>query len=140
MSDEDRIEEQPSEDEPEEPEATRKPEASAEEVPPEPQAEESEAEAGYTPPPPEDINVFDLLRAVIPMFVQEAWVALGVQARPGATDVHTDLRCARVAIDTTQALVEKLGDEATAEERREFDQVLTTLRVNFVRRQAKLKG
>lgn len=138
MSDEDRVEEQSAEEAPEEPEATREPAMGAEDAPPEPPGER---EAAYDPrPSPEDVNVFDLLRAMIPLFVQEAWVALGLQARPGAADVHTDLRCARVAIDTTQALIEKLGDEATDEERREFDQVLTTLRVNFVSRQAKLEG
>lgn len=131
MTDDDRTDEQPTEAAPE-------PETGAEDVPPEPEAEAPEPEAEYEPPPSmEDVNVFDLLRAMIPLFVQEAWVALGLQARPGAADVHTDLRCARVAIDTTQMLIEKLGDEATNEERREFDQVLTTLRVNFMRRQAK---
>lgn len=86
------------------------------------------------------MNVFDLLRAVIPLFVQEAWIALGVQARPGSTVVRTDLRCARIAIDTTQALIEKLGDEATAEERRDFEHALTNLRINFVQRQSKAQS
>ncbi len=113
MTDEYRVDEQSTEEAPEEPEVAQEPAVGAEDAPPEPQPE---AEAQYEPPPsPEDMNVFDLLRAMIPLFVQEAWVALGLQARPGAADVHTDLRCARVAIDTTQALIDKLGDEATEE-------------------------
>ena len=116
--------------EPSEPEAEGG--AAAEE---EPEAAEEPPE--WTPPPPDDLNVFDMLRAAIGLFVQEAWIALGVQARPGAIDVRTDLHCARIAIDTTQLLIEKLGDEATGEERREFEQLMTDLRMNFVRRQAK---
>lgn len=85
-----------------------------------------------------EVDVFDMLRASIGLFIQEAWYALGVQARPGTNEVTTDLRCARVAIDTTQALIEQLGDEATDEEKREFEQVLANLRLNFVRRKSQM--
>ncbi|MGD9497475.1 MAG: DUF1844 domain-containing protein [Armatimonadota bacterium] len=102
-----------------------------------PEAEPAEEKPQWAPPPPEEMNVFDMLRAAIPLFVQEAWIALGVLARPGTSEVKTDLRAARIAIDTTQVLIEKLGDEATSEERREFEQILTNLRMNFVRRQSK---
>ncbi|MEA3399819.1 MAG: DUF1844 domain-containing protein, partial [Armatimonadota bacterium] len=100
----------------------------------EPQAEPEE-ETWEEPPPMAEADVFDMLRAAIGLFTQEAWFALGVQARPGASETRTDLRCARIAIDTTRLLVEQLGDEAEVEERREFEQLLTNLRINFVRRQ-----
>ncbi len=142
MTDEDRRDEETDEgDEPEAEAAEAQPEAEAEpEAEPEPKPEPESAaddQAEWTPPPPDDLNVFDMLRAAIGLFVQEAWIALGVQARPGTTEVHTDLHGARIAIDTTHLLIEKLGDEATAEEKREFEQIMTNLRMNFVRRQAK---
>ncbi len=84
--------------------------------------------------PGADTDVFDMLRAAIGLFAQEAWIALGVQARYGSSETEVDLRCARIAIDTTRMLIEQLGDEATDAERREFDQLLTNLRINFVRR------
>ncbi len=131
-------------------EAPSEPEAAGEEEPAPPAGEEpagadekrpetraAEEQREWAPPPVDDLGVFDLLRASIGLFVQEAWIALGVQARPGATDVHTDLHAARVAIDTTQLLIDKLGDEATDEEKREFEQIMTNLRMNFVRRQAR---
>ncbi len=135
---------QEPEAEAQEPEAeAREPEAEAQEpeaeaAPEEAGDEAAEGEAWEEPPPPADVNVFDLLRAAIGLFVQEALIAMGVQARPGATEVATDLHCAHVAIDTTQMMIDKLGDEASAEERREFEQVMTDLRINFVRRQAKM--
>ena len=98
-----------------------------------------EAEKTLGAGPSMEVDVFDMLRATIGLFIQEAWYALGVQARPGTKEVATDLRCARVAIDTTQALIEQLGDEATEEEKREFEQVLANLRVNFVRRQSQMR-
>ncbi len=124
-----------------EPEAeAQQPEAEAQQpeaAPEEAGDEAAEGEGWEEPPPPPDMNAFDMLRAAIGLFVQEAWIAMGVQARPGATEVVTDLRCAQVAIDTTQMLIDKLGDEASDDERREFDHVMTDLRLNFVRRQSR---
>ncbi|MFW5866689.1 MAG: DUF1844 domain-containing protein [Armatimonadota bacterium] len=90
--------------------------------------------------PPPDTDVFDMLRAAIGLFTQEAWIALGLQPRYGSGEAEMDLRCARVAIDTTQMLIEQLGDEADAEEQREFDRILTDLRVNFMRRRKRADG
>ena len=93
---------------------------------------------GYAPGEPEpDTNVYDMLRAAIGLFIQEGWIALGLQPRYGASETQMDLRCAKVAIDTTQLLVEQLGGEADAAEQREFERALTDLRVNFMRRKAK---
>jgi hypothetical protein len=66
-----------------------------------------------TAPPPPDTDVYDMLRAAIGLFVQEAWIALGLQPRYGSpVRRQMDLRCAKVAIDTTQMLIEQLGGEA----------------------------
>ncbi|MGC9320531.1 MAG: DUF1844 domain-containing protein [Armatimonadota bacterium] len=131
MRDDERTDnEQQEHDEQQHQETAAEPEAPAEE----PQGEPGEG-TWEEPPPMVEANVFDMLRAAIGLFAQEAWFALGVQARPGAEEKRTDLSCARVAIDTTRLLIEQLGDEAEANERREFEQLLTDLRINFVRRQ-----
>jgi len=134
MSDEERREdtdqEQPDEEarEPEEPEPA---EEGAEEEQPaeEPGPDEETAEQ----PPPPDMDVFDILRMSLGMFAQEAWVAMGLQTRPGATETRRDLRCARIAIDMVEVVGEKLGEEADPDEQRTINQILTDLRVNFVR-------
>lgn len=114
-----------------EPETASEPEAEADQ-----QAGRQAGEVGPEGAPPPDTDVFDMLRAAIGLFAQEAWIALGVQARYGSSETETDLRCARVAIDTTKLLIEQLGDEAEPEEEREFEQLLTNLRLNFVRRRS----
>jgi hypothetical protein len=137
MADDDRIDDETVEPEEEPDETGQQADEAADEPEPEPTAEEPQ----FGPEaPPEDTDVFDMLRAAIGLFSQEAWIALGVQARYGSADTETDLNCARVAIDTTQVLVEKLGDEADEAEKREYEQLLTNLRVNFVRRQSKEEG
>ncbi|MFW6438259.1 MAG: hypothetical protein ACOCZ7_04515, partial [Armatimonadota bacterium] len=82
---------------------------STEDVPseePQPEAEDvfDEAPEGAEGPPP-DTDVFDMLRAAAGLFTQEAWIALGLQPRYGSGEAQMDLRCAKVAIDTTQFLV-----------------------------------
>lgn len=134
MTDEDRTHEDAEKDEMSEEPAEES--ADDAEAPPDEEPTISE-EAGFGAEPPVDTDVFDMLRAAIGLFAQEAWIALGVQARYGSSETGVDLHCARIAIDTTRMLIEQLGDEATDEERREFDQLLTNLRLNFVRRKSK---
>lgn len=120
MADDQRTEDQEQQaDEPEQQEAT--------------EAEAREAAGAEAEMPPLEMNVFDLLRASVGMFAQEAWVGLGIRARPGASEVETDLRCARVAIDTLEFLLAKLADELDPDEKRAFDAELSNLRINYVR-------
>ena len=124
MTDDERKEEE-LQDEPQE--------QPVEEAAPEEPMEGPEFDAGAPP----DTDVFDMLRAAIGLFAQEAWIALGLQPRYGASETQLDLHCAKVAIDTTQMLIEQLGDAADEAEKREFERALTDLRVNFMRRKAK---
>ena len=105
--------------------------AAQEEEPSEAPGSDESASEEQAPPP--DMDVFDILRMSLGLFAQEAWVSMGLQTRPGASDTKRDLRCARIAIDIVEVVGEKLGDEAEEEECRTIDQILTDLRVNFVR-------
>ena len=80
------------------------------------------------------IDVYALLRMSLGMFVEQAWVQMGLQLAPGAKELTTDLKQARLAIDTVNFMKEALGDTLSPAERREVDQLLTTLRMNFVQR------
>jgi hypothetical protein len=112
-------------------------------------AAESAPEADDTPPAqtpptaeeeaPEDpealeVDTYGVLRLCLGMLVEQAWVQLGVQLAPGAKETKADLRQAKLAIDTVAYLKEALGDNLRAEEKREVEQILATLRLNFVQR------
>jgi hypothetical protein len=96
------------------------------------------------PPPveeeaPEDtddveVDTYGVLRLCLGMLVEQAWVQLGVQLAPGAKDTRADLRQAKLAIDTVAYLKDALGDNLRADEKREVEQILATLRLNFVQR------
>ncbi len=130
----DEPQEQPAEEAAPQEEPLNEPEEPEEpEYEPEEPMEGPESDAGAPP----DTDVFDMLRAAIGLFAQEAWIALGLQPRYGAAETRLDLRCAKVAIDTAQMLVEQLGEQADEVEKREFERTLTDLRVNFMRRKAK---
>ncbi|MEI6501873.1 MAG: DUF1844 domain-containing protein [Armatimonadota bacterium] len=80
------------------------------------------------------IDVYGLLRMVLGMCADQAWVQMGLQLAPGAKEIKADLKQARVAIDTVNFIKDALGDNLTAEERREVEQLVATLRMNYVQR------
>jgi len=98
----------------------------------EPVAEEPVAEEPVADPLA-DMDVMDMVSMSIGMFVQEAWVGMGLQARAGAGETKVDLRNARIAISMVEAITGALGEEIGQDERRSIDQMLTDMRVNFVR-------
>ena len=90
------------------------------------------AQEGQEQPAPAD--VYDLLRFTLGIFLNQAWIHLGVRAAPGTTETVTDLPKARVAIDTAVAIYEKLKPTLSDAECREIELELTNLRLNFARR------
>ncbi len=83
--------------------------------------------------PPEEVDMLDLARMCVGIFVQEAWVGMGVQARQGASETAVDLRNARIAIGMVEAIGGKLADDADDDEQRTIEHLLTDLRVNYLR-------
>ena len=148
MTDDERNEQEPQHDPQEQPveeaapqeEPLNEPEEQPDEEEPPDEPEEPMEGPEFDAGAPPDTDVFDMLRAAIGLFAQEAWIALGLQPRYGASETRLDLRCAKVAIDTTQMLVEQLGEQADEAERREFERLLTDLRVNFMRSKAKAEA
>jgi len=78
--------------------------------------------------------VYALLRLALDLFIQQAWIDLGIVAPPGTSETRQNLDQARVSIDTIAFLLDKLRQVASAEEAREVELVLTNLRINFAQR------
>lgn len=79
-------------------------------------------------------DTYGLLRLMLNMLAEQVWVELGLRMAPGATELKTDLKQARVAIDTLAYLKGALGDNLQPAEQRELEQLLATLRMNYVQR------
>jgi hypothetical protein len=95
----------------------------------EPQAE-TQAER-----PPEQIPAFDtysILRWCIGLMTAQAWQWMGLVANPVSGEVKKDLKQARLSIDSVAALTELLSPNVEPDERRELENLVSNLRLNFV--------
>ena len=84
--------------------------------------------------PLQALDVYDMLRFVVSLLTQQAWVSLGIQKAPGAEEVEQDLHQAKVAIDTLEFVVNKLEPDLESQEKAELDSVLSNLQINYVKR------
>ncbi|NSW57749.1 MAG: DUF1844 domain-containing protein [Armatimonadetes bacterium] len=80
-----------------------------------------------------EVGVFGILRFSVSMLAEAAWMSMGLIATP-AGETRQDLAQARVAIDALGDLIARLQPDLDASEKRELDQLLANLRVNFVQR------
>ncbi len=95
---------------------------------------DQETEEAVTEVPLQALDVYDMLRFVVSLLTQQAWVSLGIQKAPGAEDVEQDLPQAKVAIDTLEFVIDKLAPDLEPQERAELDSVLSNLQINYVTR------
>jgi hypothetical protein len=100
--------------------------------------EEAEVESGEPAAQPPDsstpasVDVYTLLRISIAQLASIAWQMMGLQPDPFTNQVRKDINQARVAIDAAAALVEQLKPHLQGQEAREYQTLLTDLRLNFV--------
>ena len=80
-----------------------------------------------------EIGVFGILRFSVSLLSEAAWMALGLIATPTG-ETREDLAQARIAIDALSDLIARLQPDLDASEKRELEQLLANLRVNFVQR------
>ena len=103
---------------------------------------EETAEAGAAPdsesaPEPvslAELTIYDTLRFMTGLLMQQAWIHLGIRLAPGADELTQDLPQARLAIDTLELIVGKLQDHLDESERTELSTELTNLRMNYVQK------
>jgi len=79
----------------------------------------------------------DLVRWCVTLLATSAWQALGLIADPSTQRIERNLDDARLAIDAAAALLDHLRPRLPDAEQREFDTLLTNLRLNFVEQQGK---
>ena len=115
------------------------PDAEPEQTPDEPgqAADASEAAAEETAEapqePPRPLDVYAILRVSIAQLSSIAWQLMGLQPDPFTDKIRKDLDQARIAIDATAALVEKLQPHLQGQEAKDYQSLLTDLRLNFVK-------
>jgi len=80
------------------------------------------------------LDVYDTLRFMVSLLIQQAWISLGIQKAPGAEEVKQDLPQAKVAIDTLQFVINELTPVLEPQEKAELDLVLSNLQLNYVQR------
>jgi hypothetical protein len=111
-------------------------------------AEEPEGEA---PEPPTEetadttepltaIDVHSVLRISIAQLAGVAWQMMGLQPDPFTNEIRKDTAQARIAIDAAAALVELLKPHIQGQEARDYQNLLTDLRMNFVSHSTDEKG
>lgn len=108
-----------------------------------PDSEAGEAAAGAEAEGPEEalrpLDVYAVLRISVAQLAGAAWQMMGLQADPFTKGIHKDIAQARVAIDATEALIEKLKPHLRGQEARDYQALLTDLRLNFVKQSAEEK-
>jgi len=98
--------------------------------------EHAEATADEQAPPPE-MRTEDALRFAISLFTDLAWINMGIRANPATNETKTDLGQTRLAIDAIGALVQLTEGRLDPREVREMNNLLSTLRLNYVEKAAK---
>jgi len=94
------------------------------------QAAQGATGTGQVKPP----TTSELVEMALGLFLEHAWVSLGLRVLPGMTEAHEDLEGARVAIDCAGFLFEKYAPTAPDEQRRRVELELTNLRLNYARK------
>jgi len=95
---------------------------------PEPPAEETAEPQGKVMA----IDVYSALRISIAQLAGVAWQMMGLQPDPFTNEIRKDTAQARIAIDAAAALVEQLKPHVQGQEARDYQNILTDLRMNFV--------
>ena len=113
------------------------PDAEPEQTPDEPAAQTGEAAAEEEAEPPQEpplpLDVYAVLRVSIAQLNSIAWQLMGLQPDPFTNKIRKDMDQARIAIDATAALVEQLQPHLHGQEAKDYQSLLTDLRLNFVK-------
>jgi hypothetical protein len=100
----------------------------------------SEAAAGEQEERIAPIDVYSVLRLAVAQLTGVAWQMMGLQPDPFTNQVRKDIAQARIAIDAAEALVEHLKPHLRGQEARDYENLLTDLRLNFVSHSSEKPG
>ena len=79
------------------------------------------------------LDTYDLLGFFISILSDQAWQHLGLRVKAGTDKIERDLERARVAIDCTSFLIDKLEPRLEERERDAMRRLLADLQINFAR-------
>ena len=82
------------------------------------------------------LSASDLLSWVLSLLAAKAWEGMGLVASPLTSKVEKNLDEARLAIDAYAAVLDVVRTRTEESPRREMENLLTTLRLNFVEKSA----
>lgn len=93
-------------------------------------AEGAGAAGGF---PQVDVSVAGIIGMTVGLLNERAWVGMGLVPDPMSGRIQRNLSEARRAIDVIADLVKHLETDASPEEKRELQTLLSNLQLNFVR-------
>jgi hypothetical protein len=88
--------------------------------------------AGWDQGPLPELDAAGVISLSINMLHEVAWVKLGLVPNPVTQKIEKDLAQARLAIDCAADLVRHLEPHVDANARRDLQNLISTLRMNFV--------
>ncbi len=83
------------------------------------------------------LDVYLLISVSLEQFAALAWQKMGLHPDPLTGEVHRDLPQAKLAIDFVARFIEALEPQANDVERRRLQNLLSDLRINFVKQSQK---
>ncbi len=98
-----------------------------------PTAPADEAAAEEPVEPLQPLDIYALLRLSFAQLAATAWQKMGLQPDPFTNTVVKDIDQARVAIDAAADLLKHLQPSLQGQEARDYQTMLTDLRLNFVK-------
>jgi cobalamin biosynthesis Mg chelatase CobN len=84
-----------------------------------------------------DANAMTLVASCLNVLAAKAWEALGLVPSPATKQVERNLDEAQLAIDAAAALANVVRPRVADAERREIENLIATLRLNFVEQKNK---
>ena len=79
------------------------------------------------------LDTYSLLGMFVGLLTEKAWQTMGLRTKPGTEKIEVDFDEARVAIDTTAFLAEKIQPCLPEIEKRRLEGVVADLKLNYVR-------
>jgi hypothetical protein len=83
---------------------------------------------------PKGVSVYDLIGVSLDQFIEVAWVKMGLRADPITRSESIDMSEAKIAIDVASRFAETLDPHLEDEDRRRVQQLLSDLRMNYIRK------
>jgi hypothetical protein len=79
------------------------------------------------------LDTYSLLGMFVSLLTEKAWQTMGLRTKPGTDKIEVDFEQARVAIDATVFLAERVAPHLPDVEKRRLEGVVADLKLNYVR-------